>query len=67
MCTANCTCIGSRSLETDGWHINYELKDSQLNGGGPHYIIDATTGAIVSKTYTSNRFCPHHDTGDEES
>lgn len=39
------------TLETDGWHINYELKDSQLNGGGPDYIIDATTGAIVSKTY----------------
>lgn len=39
------------ALETDGWHINYELKDSQLNGGGPHYVIDATTGAIVSKHY----------------
>ena len=39
------------ALETDGWHINYELKDSQLNGSGPHYVIDATTGAIVSKHY----------------
>jgi hypothetical protein len=39
------------SLETDGWHIDYELKDSKLCGGGPHYIIDAATGAIVSKKY----------------
>ena len=39
------------ALETDGWHINYELKDAQLNGGGPRYIIDATTGVIASKMY----------------
>jgi hypothetical protein len=39
------------SLETDGWHIDYELKDSKLCGGGPHYVIDAATGAIVSKKY----------------
>jgi hypothetical protein len=38
-------------LETDGWHIDYELKDPSLKGGGPHYIIDAFTGAIVSKRY----------------
>ena len=39
------------ALETDGWHIDYELKDPRLKGGGPHYIIDAFTGAIVSKRY----------------
>ena len=38
-------------LETDGWHIDYELKDPTLKGGGPHYIIDAATGAIVLKRY----------------
>ena len=37
------------ALEHDGWHIDYELKNRKLKGGGPHYIIDATTGAIVSK------------------
>ena len=37
--------------EADGWHIAYELKDASLNGGGPHYIIDAFTGAILSKKY----------------
>ena len=39
------------SLEDDGWHIDYNLKDPRLKGGGPHYIIDAHTGAIVSKRY----------------
>src|SRR5437763_17182857 len=38
-------------LEAGGWHINYILKNPQMNGGGPHYIIDATSGAIVSKMY----------------
>jgi len=35
----------------DGWHIDYELSDVYLNGGGPHYIVDVTTGTIVSKKY----------------
>jgi hypothetical protein len=38
-------------LENDCWHIDYELKDARLKGGGPHYVIDARTGAIVSKRY----------------
>ena len=38
-------------LEDDGWHVDYELKDRRLKGGGPHYIIDALTGAIISKRY----------------
>lgn len=38
-------------LEDDGWHVDYELKDARLKGGGPHYLIDAHTGAIVSKRY----------------
>ena len=38
-------------LEDDGWHVDYELKNPQLVGGGPHYIIDAQTGAIISKRY----------------
>ena len=39
------------SLEADGWHVDYELKDPRWKGGGPHYVIDATTGAIVAKRY----------------
>jgi hypothetical protein len=38
-------------LESDGWHIDYELKDSTLEGGGPHYVIDLSSGEIVSKRY----------------
>jgi hypothetical protein len=38
-------------LEHDGWHVDYELKDARLKGGGPHYVIDAHTGAILSKRY----------------
>jgi len=37
-------------LEADGWHVDYELKDPRLKGGGPHYVIDVS-GAIVSKRY----------------
>lgn len=39
------------ALEQDGWHIDYELKDPNLNGGGPHFVIDEATGRIVSKRY----------------
>ena len=39
------------SLEHDGWHIDYALKNPRLNGGGPHYVIDAQTGAILAKRY----------------
>jgi hypothetical protein len=39
------------SLHEDGWHIDYELRDQEEQGGGPHYVIDASTGAIVSKKY----------------
>jgi hypothetical protein len=38
-------------LEDDGWHVEYRIKKSRVAGGGPHYVIDATTGAIVSKKY----------------
>ena len=38
-------------LEPDGWHVDYELKDPQLKGGGPHYVIDRFTGALVSRRY----------------
>lgn len=38
-------------LEDDGWHVDYELNHPKLKGGGPHYVIDAHTGAIVLKRY----------------
>ena len=45
------SCIVRVSLEGDGWHIDYELKDPRLKGGGPHYVIDPVVGTITSKTY----------------
>ena len=39
------------SLEPDGWHVDYELKDPQVQGGGPHYVIDSGDGAILAKQY----------------
>jgi hypothetical protein len=38
-------------LEPDGWHIDYDLKNLKLRGGGPHYVIDARSGTILSKRY----------------
>ena len=39
------------ALEADGWHVDYTLKDEGARGGGPHYVIDALTGGILSKRY----------------
>jgi hypothetical protein len=33
-------------LEADSWHVDYQLKDSNLNGG-PHFVIDPSDGRIV--------------------
>jgi hypothetical protein len=33
-------------LESDGWHIDYEIA-IHLNGGAPHYIICPETGEIT--------------------
>ena len=41
----------SVALQADGWQVDYELMDAGLHGGGPHYLIDARTGAILAKRY----------------
>jgi hypothetical protein len=38
-------------LRPDGWHVDYDLADPQINGGGPHYVIDPATGSVLSKRY----------------
>jgi hypothetical protein len=38
-------------LYQDGWHVDYELKNLNSQGGGPHYVIDPTAGTIRSKKY----------------
>ena len=32
-------------LEQDGWQVDYELKDANLHGGGPHYVIDSKSAS----------------------
>lgn len=39
------------SLEVDGWHVDYELRNPRMKGGGPHYVLDPSTGAILTKRY----------------
>jgi hypothetical protein len=39
------------TLEDDGWHVDYEFKDPNVQGGGPHYVIDRVSGAILAKRY----------------
>jgi hypothetical protein len=38
-------------LDQDGWHVDYELKNRHVQGGGAHYLIDAQTGIIKTKKY----------------
>jgi hypothetical protein len=38
-------------LEADGWHVDYDLKNPQWNGGAPHYLIDPVSGVILWKQY----------------
>lgn len=39
------------ALRQGAWHIDYELTEPATAGGGPHYVIDRMSGAIVSKRY----------------
>ena len=36
---------------SDGWHVDYDLKDTNARGGGPHYVIHPMSGEIVVKRY----------------
>jgi hypothetical protein len=38
-------------LNNGNWKVDYELKDKDSQGGGPHYLISITTGKIVSFRY----------------
>ncbi|HEU5108968.1 MAG TPA: hypothetical protein VFT95_10480 [Micromonosporaceae bacterium] len=33
------------------WHVDYELTDRTLLGGGPHFVIDAGSGEITGRRY----------------
>ncbi|HBL61890.1 MAG TPA: hypothetical protein DDZ80_26810 [Cyanobacteria bacterium UBA8803] len=38
-------------VKENNWYIDYELKNPDLHGGGPHYVISGSTGEIISKRY----------------
>ena len=38
-------------FEENHWRIDYELANPNVQGGGPHYLIDAVTGVVLSKRY----------------
>lgn len=33
------------------WYVDYELEGEAMAGGGPHYVISGSTGAIVGRRY----------------
>lgn len=37
-------------LQEDGWHVDYELANPKMQGGGPHYIVNLE-GKIIQKRY----------------
>lgn len=37
--------------QPDGWHIGYDPESPDVQGGGPHYLIDPVDGTILKKTY----------------
>ena len=38
-------------LQPDGWHVDYDLVEPLVAGGGPHYVIDPVSGTILLKRY----------------
>ena len=33
------------------WQVDFELKDENSLGGGPHYLIDGNSGEILKRRY----------------
>jgi len=38
-------------LRNDKWYVDYEISNPQMVGGGPHYVISARTGEVLSFRY----------------
>lgn len=38
-------------LKEGKWYVDYNLSNTQMVGGGPHYVISAETGEIISFRY----------------
>jgi hypothetical protein len=41
----------SARLQDGNWHVDYELTDETLLGGGPHFVIAGDSGEIISRRY----------------
>ena len=35
-------------LESGKWYVDYEFRDKNVDGGGPHYVISQATGEIIT-------------------
>jgi hypothetical protein len=38
-------------LRNGKWYVDYNLEGLLVVGGGPHYVISATTGEILERRY----------------
>ena len=38
-------------LDGGSWLVDYDLTDETLLGGGPHFVIDASSGEITARRY----------------
>lgn len=38
-------------LKNGRWFVDYNITNPQMVGGGPHYVISAKTGEIISRRY----------------
>jgi hypothetical protein len=38
-------------MEHDGWHFEYTLRDQNVGGQGPHYVIKPCMATILSQRY----------------
>lgn len=41
----------SATLADGLWYVDYELKDPESLGGGPHFVISAETGEVVGRRF----------------
>lgn len=37
--------------QADGWRVEFEIDNPDVQGGGPLYLIDGKDGTILSKKY----------------
>jgi hypothetical protein len=38
-------------LDDGAWRVDYELRDPESQGGGPHYVIAGDSGEVLEKRY----------------